>query len=554
MKALLPSCLFVLALLAACGPSPRQRTAAVLDDVESYINNRPDSALAVLECIEADCVPRPKSKARFGLLKAVALDKCYFDDGSFASEMEFVAEWYALHGKAEDRARAFFYLADQQNDAGEIAEAAVNFTIALDLADRQSDWFLSGMASRSLSEIYLSEFDFPRSLEYANKSVNAFVNAQKPAHVAFSKIKLAEAYYNNGFLSRCLQLCDSLQSDVNIKNNARYLVEVLATEAVAFIYLNPPQVDSTLVRLAEAEEIFPLSAQQHAIYAWALSLKGERQDAEIRINYAYKFANNRRDSLLVQSWDARIAELHGERDRQLSLQEQIVDATDMEARNTVLHSVDRAQARYYHQQEYLLTQEIRQNRMYFLGIFLFTVLFSSFFSVVAYLRRKQLKEKEKMNEALSQKLALYGTTVEDTLDFGFDVLNRLSDAYYHPNTARQQTFREIMERYVTDIASRERLGNAIEQNINIIHDDVISRLRKEIPALKDKDIKLFSLYLFGFSYKAISEFFPRCSSVNAIYSRVSRLRKTIAESGSAQADFFLSFLEKRPTNGLSEVQ
>lgn len=33
-------------LFLACGPSPRQRAAATLDDVESYINERPDSILA----------------------------------------------------------------------------------------------------------------------------------------------------------------------------------------------------------------------------------------------------------------------------------------------------------------------------------------------------------------------------------------------------------------------------------------------------------------------------------------------------------------------------
>ena len=34
--------------LSACGTWPRSRTDAVLDDVESYINERPDSARAVL--------------------------------------------------------------------------------------------------------------------------------------------------------------------------------------------------------------------------------------------------------------------------------------------------------------------------------------------------------------------------------------------------------------------------------------------------------------------------------------------------------------------------
>lgn len=162
------------------------------------------------------------------------------------------------------------------------------------------------------------------------------------------------------------------------------------------------------------------------------------------------------------------------------------------------------------------------------------------------LREQQirLEEKDKANTVLSEKLALYGTTVEETLDFGFDVLNRLSDAYYHPNTAREDVFRGIIRDYVSDVSSRSRLGDSIETNINIIHDDVLTKLRTEIPSLRDEDIKLFSLCLFGFSYKAINAFYPKSSSISASYSRVSRLRKTIEKSGSEYADFFLSFLRR----------
>lgn len=43
--------------LSACGTWPRSRTDAVLDDVESYINERPDSALAVLRELDFGFTP-----------------------------------------------------------------------------------------------------------------------------------------------------------------------------------------------------------------------------------------------------------------------------------------------------------------------------------------------------------------------------------------------------------------------------------------------------------------------------------------------------------------
>lgn len=531
-------------LFVSCSLAPHRRVQAVLDDVESYINDRPDSALTVLDQIGSTRIRTRKAKARYTLLKGIALDKNYVDDGSFLAEMDTAAEWYALHGSMEDCARAWFYLADQQKDAGEIAEAAVNFSRTLDLAEKRQDWFLSGMAARNLSDIYFSGYDYARSLEYAQRSVTAFKKAEIPAHILFARMKLAIALYNNGYLDECLFLCDSLKKEAVEAGNDGIFADALETAATVYIQKTPPQYDSTLYLLDISAGMFPPSAQNQALYAWALYLKGDKQGANTRIEDAYNLALTRKDSLYVHPWAARIAFDAGDLKRYAALQEMVVDVTDAFARNTVLHSVDRAQVKYHQQQEDRLSQKIQRSRAYLTGgLMIVAVVFFSLVSL-AHMRRKRLEEKSLANEVLSEKLALYGATVEDTLDFGFDVLNKLSDAYYHPNTAQRDVFKDIMRNYISDVASRERLSSSIEQNINIIHDDVINKLRKDVPALKDKDIKLFSLYLFGFSYKAISEFFPEFSSINSTYSRVSRLRKTIAESGSEHTSFFLSFLDR----------
>ena len=58
-----------LVLLVACGPVSRSNVKAALDDVESYINDRPDSALAVLRGLDSTAViRRPAQRARAALL------------------------------------------------------------------------------------------------------------------------------------------------------------------------------------------------------------------------------------------------------------------------------------------------------------------------------------------------------------------------------------------------------------------------------------------------------------------------------------------------------
>ena len=74
--------------LSACGTWPRSRTDAVLDDVESYINERPDSALAVLRALDLARIRTPRTKAQYNLLLAIARDKNNQDDGHGLSDME----------------------------------------------------------------------------------------------------------------------------------------------------------------------------------------------------------------------------------------------------------------------------------------------------------------------------------------------------------------------------------------------------------------------------------------------------------------------------------
>ena len=553
----------LLLLLSACGPVPRQRVAATLADVESYINDRPDSALAVLEQLDSSCLHSARQRAKYCLLLAIAHDKTYQDEGALVSEMESTASYYAVSGNPARQMLAYYYLADQQNDAGNQIEAAVNFTRAFDLAEEQGNYFFSGMAARNLSDIYCSVYNYAQALNYAQRSVDSFTMAEKPDHILYAKLLLANGYYNYGQFDECIALCDSLIFAARQVGNNGLLVDALSSSAGAYIQKEIP--DSTISRLNEAQKYYPLSVKQQAIYAWALCLNKQYKQAETFLKEAYLSAFNKKDSLQVFPWEARIADAVGDSRRSARLLKEMLDDTNEQIHLSIPQAIEHAQAQYYKRQQTSLIQKIRQNREIALAFFSVAVLIILSLLLLLRIRKMQaeqrsreqrirLEEKDRAYQELSRKLALYGSTVEETLDFGFSVLNQLSDAYYHPNTAQERTFRDIIGRYVSDISSRKQLGESIEQNINIIHDDVISKLRKEIPSLKEKDIKLFSLYLFGFSYKAINAFFPGASSLNTSYSQVFRLKRKIEKSGSSETAFFLSFLENRPSYGQKDVQ
>ena len=69
----------IIATLGSILSCTSHNISRTLKNVESYIMERPDSALTVLESIERSSLKTQRNKAHHALLYAMALDKNYID-------------------------------------------------------------------------------------------------------------------------------------------------------------------------------------------------------------------------------------------------------------------------------------------------------------------------------------------------------------------------------------------------------------------------------------------------------------------------------------------
>ena len=109
----------VIPTLFSCSSPAAQRT---LNDVESYIMERPDSALAVLDSMDRALLTTDRLKAHHALLHAMALDKNYIDvtDDSLAS---VALDYYSRKGPKKYEARSRYYLGLSYFYAGDLSKA-----------------------------------------------------------------------------------------------------------------------------------------------------------------------------------------------------------------------------------------------------------------------------------------------------------------------------------------------------------------------------------------------------------------------------------------------
>ena len=95
-----------LTCLSGCAPKSVLNTLA---DIETFIQERPDSALTILDTIDRVSLTTARSKAYHALLYAMALDKNFIDvsDDSIA---QVAVDYYSKHGPQKYHARSLYYL------------------------------------------------------------------------------------------------------------------------------------------------------------------------------------------------------------------------------------------------------------------------------------------------------------------------------------------------------------------------------------------------------------------------------------------------------------
>ena len=94
--------------IVSCNGARKSETFRLLEDVDSYIEARPDSALAVLEGIDKSELTSKELEAKYALLLSQALDKNYIDLQS-DSIIAPAVRYYENHGTPDERLKMYYY-------------------------------------------------------------------------------------------------------------------------------------------------------------------------------------------------------------------------------------------------------------------------------------------------------------------------------------------------------------------------------------------------------------------------------------------------------------
>lgn len=161
--------IFIILLFCGCGSQDGQR---MLDRAGTVINDDPDSALAILDCMDENHLSRSQRMKRL-LLLTNAQNKC---DTIFRSDsiQRILVDYYEHHGSANDRMLAHYLLGRAYYDMGEMPMALECFLKAAECADTtQSDcnYALLSRTYGQASAVFFQQNLLEEDLKYNNLSI-----------------------------------------------------------------------------------------------------------------------------------------------------------------------------------------------------------------------------------------------------------------------------------------------------------------------------------------------------------------------------------------------
>lgn len=550
----------LIGIMSSC---ERSSTSILLDDIESYIQERPDSALAVIRGIDTLELRTDADKAKYSLLHVMALDKNYIDTTNLAIILPAI-DYYSKHGPSIQKMKAFFYQGCIYANRGEDEQAMYNYLIALEDSSKVTDNYFKELINSAISFIFSKNHNEEQELQYA-------LDAHKYGRMAGDSVGV---WYITGHIASCY---GNMQMYEDAENAYQAYFSMPVYDSLSFlrrricyakdiIRKQEPDPEKSIEVLNSIANNNPeaMSTEAYCLYAYALQLLGQESIADDILKQLESFKDNQ---AIVKLWRYRIFREQGRYKEAIEDLEQSVLVQDSIVLSSLNQSLIRSQRDYLKAKTDVLKKEndIEKQRRYFIIIVSF-VLFVVL--ILLYLKRrasfnKRIDELSSLHLESQRMLDLQNaktTTIsaqlaeKDAALFDlrkqyatmykaqYKTLNDLCAAYLSPikKDRKDVLYDEAMRQLdiiINDKDSQEKFMSLVNNSL----DSIMDKLRTDLPNHKELDFRFLMFIIVGFDATTISNLTGY--SVGTVYTKKNRLKGTISGLSSPYKDFYLQFIQ-----------
>lgn len=537
---------FGVIMVCGCDGGRGKATDAALASAEELMEERPDSALAVLCSIDLAAIDNAGRRALHGLLMAEARYKNFIDE----TDDSIIAASAAYFGrKGDDRRlmRARFIQAKIQFNNSDYTHSIVSALKAEKLAKQDSDNLYLARIYDHIAAIYNRSYNLEAELPYNQQSSELYFRVGKERNAWFVIAERALAYMNLAKYDDCIILSDSILNSISPSDSV-LIGSVLQTKIEALLSIGrTAEATTELERLRDIQN-GDISSDFTIPFKVAIAQKNipeSKRYLDLILSDLTTFQDRGYDSTVIASSALfEYNNLIGNKESAITFAKRFMECQYREALSRLNQSVMQAQKDYF-------MSENNQNSVrvnYMRNILLISItFFLLLISVMIILYRYKLKLKEskiatqivetrflldhvqmkdneldilnhtvkKREESISTlkadiedketKLIELENKVNDLYRRQFGLLNELCNEYFDKKNASdaiRKTLYKDYEKVILSLRSTksyQQLLNSVNKN----YDNIAYKLSTFIPEVKSQDQKILVLAFAGLSVKAI---------------------------------------------------
>ena len=540
-------------LLSSCAS---RQTTARLDDVETYIQSRPDSALATLRAIDTTTLTSRSLRAHYALLLATALDKNWIDTTDVNVVMPAVA-YYDKHGTDDQKMRAHYYLGRIQQNGRDPNSAIISFTLAERASEGSEDDGFKGLIEMALADIYRKAHLMEKARDCIESGAEHFRKANDTAHYHLTSGLLAICYQEmREWITADSLYREGIERAVNDTSAMRMFLAHYAAFKVIQPDADPKGAISLLTRL-NTEYKQPLPPREYSIYAYASDLLGDHKTCDAILKVLRSQPEERRRNTRYTEY--LIAKHRGDYEQAVDLLTTIYSEQDKKVDQLLNNSVTQVLQDYFQNQSAKAEQKSKIQRLVFAVVLLSLLLF--FGMIIFLIIRKREKERQnadnlirvaeatnafllQSNSELKAQYKSLQRSYTNLFKDQFAAVNALCKTFLKHQGKPEETRKAAIDGKVKDIIAfigKDKKQHALfEEQINRDLDNIVAHLKADLGKVSDEDSRFICYTIAGFDTNIVATLLNLSES--NVYTKRSRLRERIRRLDSPYKEQYLQVI------------
>ena len=448
--------LFILAFAATLVACNRHSEHwATITEMETIIEERPDSVLNVLQSIDTDELIGNEERAKHALLLSMAMDKNYIDRTDF-EVLQPAIDYYKDNGSATDKLRMYYYQGRIYQNAGNDAASMEAFVKAISEGDESNDILTKARTYFAQSHIYYSLYEWDNFIETNKSAASLFKESGMLNSFANCYIRIINGYTLKEEPNSALPYIDDCKMMLQDMNISR-LTEFYASYLTYLINFGTEQeIKETLYEYTTNVNI-PSSKIDWLVIAYAYLEMKNYDDAL----YALSQCDISNDVAKERKYLSIISDVYqnlGDHKRALESYEKYIILAD--SIDSAIYTQDTKFVEERHNLEMAKARETEaKNRLTIIVLGCAVALMASLY--IINLIRKRLKKSRVENAQLLSEKALY-------------------EQMYNEVVAERDALNEM----ITNNTIKEEAMEVIKRRLGVLNTIIVSHL-----SAKDTDIK-----------------------------------------------------------------